>query len=62
MPREIYLIMDKTNYVTLLEEHGIKPTANRIVVAEALASSIQPQSLADQVHQMLLDAVSHYQK
>ena len=44
--------MDKKNYVTLLEEHGIKPTANRIVVAEALASSIQPQSLAELEHRI----------
>ena len=39
--------MDKTVYIQLLEEHNIKPTANRIVVVEALASSMQPQSLAE---------------
>ena len=39
--------MDETTYVSLLEEHGIKPTANRIVLARALASSMQPQSLAE---------------
>ena len=39
--------MDKTVYIQLLEEHDIKPTANRIVVVEALASSMQPQSLAE---------------
>lgn len=39
--------MDKTAYIQLLEEHDIKPTANRIVVVEALASSMLPQSLAD---------------
>ena len=39
--------MDKTTCILLLEEHDIKPTANRIVVAEALASSILPQSLAE---------------
>ena len=39
--------MDETACVALLEEHGIKPTANRIVVAKALASSMQPQSLAE---------------
>lgn len=39
--------MDKTGYIQLLEEHDIKPTANRIVVAEALASSMLPQSLAE---------------
>ncbi len=39
--------MDKTAYIQLLEEHDIKPTANRIVVVEALASSMLPQSLAE---------------
>ena len=39
--------MDEANCVKLLEEHGIKPTSNRIVVVKALASSIQPQSLAE---------------
>ena len=39
--------MDKTSYIQLLEEHDIKPTANRIVVVEALASSMLPQSLAE---------------
>ena len=44
--------MDKTNYVRLLEEHSIKPTANRIVVVEALFSSVQPQSLAELEHRI----------
>lgn len=39
--------MDEETYVSLLEKHGVKPTANRIVVARALASSMQPQSLAE---------------
>ena len=39
--------MGQTECITLLEEHGIKPTANRIVVVKALASSIQPQSMAE---------------
>ena len=39
--------MDEATCVRLLEEHGIKPTANRIVVARALASSMLPQSLAE---------------
>lgn len=39
--------MDEQTCVCLLEEHGIKPTANRIVVVKALASSMQPQSLAE---------------
>ena len=39
--------MDETKWEKMLGEHGVKPTANRIVVARALASSMQPQSLAD---------------
>ena len=31
----------------LLEQHGIKPTANRMIVLQALESSILPQSLAE---------------
>ena len=39
--------MDEISCVRLLEEHDIKPTANRIVVVRALATSMQPQSLAE---------------
>ena len=39
--------MDKSAYIRLLEEHDIKPTANRITVVEALDTSMQPQSLAE---------------
>ena len=39
--------MDEKSCVRLLEEHGIKPTANRIVVVRALATSMLPQSLAE---------------
>ncbi len=39
--------MDEKTTVCLLEEHGIKPTANRIVVARALAESMMPQTLAE---------------
>ncbi len=35
------------NFITLLEEHDIKPTANRVVVAKALASSMTPLSLVE---------------
>ena len=44
--------MDEVNCLTLLEEHGIKPTANRIVVVRALASSMLPQSLAELEHRI----------
>ena len=39
--------MDEAQYIQLLEEHEIKPTANRILVIKALASSMLPQSLAE---------------
>ena len=39
--------MDEAQYIQLLEEHNIKPTANRILVVKALASSMQPLSLAE---------------
>ena len=39
--------MDEAQYIQLLEEHGIKPTANRILVVKALAASMQPLSLAE---------------
>ena len=39
--------MDEITCVKLLEEHGVKPTANRIVVLRALATSMLPQSLAE---------------
>ena len=39
--------MDEAQYIQLLEEHEIKPTANRILLVKALASSILPQSLAE---------------
>lgn len=39
--------MDEATCISLLQAHDIKPTANRILVAKALASSILPQSLAE---------------
>ena len=44
--------MDEKSCVRLLEEHGIKPTANRIVVVRALATSMLPQSLAELEHKI----------
>ncbi|MCR5130011.1 MAG: transcriptional repressor [Prevotella sp.] len=35
------------DYTKLLTEHGVKPTANRIVVARALASAMRPMSLSE---------------
>ena len=37
----------------ILEEHGIKPTANRIVVAQALAVAGRPMSLSELEYQIL---------
>lgn len=39
--------MDTNNCETLLLEHGIKPTANRIMVVKALESSMLPLSMAE---------------
>ncbi len=39
--------MDETNCVRLLEQHGIKPTSNRIVVVRALAEEEHPSSISD---------------
>ena len=39
--------MDIASCELLLEEHGIKPTANRITVAMALDASMLPLSLAE---------------
>ena len=39
--------MDESKYIQLLEAHGVKPTANRILVARTLATTTQPLSLAE---------------
>ena len=39
--------MNEANCSQLLEEHGIKPTANRIVVVRELARSLRPATLAE---------------
>lgn len=39
--------MDETKYIQLLEAHGVKPTANRILVVRTLATTTQPLSLAE---------------
>jgi Fur family ferric uptake transcriptional regulator len=39
--------MDNVSCVKLLEEHNIKPTANRITVVRALEASMLPQSMAE---------------
>ena len=36
-----------TELIVLLESHGVKPTANRLMVAKALTETIQPLSLSE---------------
>ena len=45
--------MDETTCVKLLEEHEIKPTANRIVVVKALAAAGRPMSLSELEYSIL---------
>lgn len=45
--------MDERHCVELLEEHGVKPTANRIVVVKALASADRPLSLSELEYKIL---------
>ncbi len=39
--------MKNEDYASLIEAHGIKPTANRIVVARTLAGASRPLSLSE---------------
>lgn len=39
--------METNDIVALLEEHNVRPTANRIIVAGALAKAGMPMSLAE---------------
>lgn len=39
--------MDESTCVSLLQQHGIKPTSNRILVVKALASEEYPSSLSE---------------
>ena len=45
--------MNETKCTQLLEEHGIKPTANRIVVVRELASALHPMTLAELEYKIL---------
>lgn len=40
-------MMDENQCVELLEQHGIRPTSNRIVVVKALASRDYPLSMSE---------------
>ena len=39
--------MDETHLLELMEHHGVKPTANRIVIARALAAAGRPMSMTE---------------
>ena len=45
--------MDHEQIETLLEHHGVKPTANRIVVARTLAEAGRPMSLTELEYKIL---------
>jgi Fur family ferric uptake transcriptional regulator len=40
-------IMDDTSHIVLLEKHGIKPTANRILIARTMDTAGRPLSLSE---------------
>lgn len=44
---------NQEHYAELLEKHGVKPTANRIVVARALAEAGRPMSLTELEYKIL---------
>ncbi len=39
--------MNEEQLIALIEQHGIKPTANRIIVAKALAKERRPLSMSE---------------
>lgn len=45
--------MDVSTCVELLQEHGIKPTSNRILVVKSLAAEEHPSSLAELEEKLL---------
>ena len=45
--------MDEKRCVELLEAHGVKPTANRIVVLKAMAAAGRPMSLTELEYKIL---------
>lgn len=45
--------MDENQYTAMLEEHDIKPTANRIIVLRALDGAGRPMSLSELEYKIL---------
>ena len=46
-------MLNEAECVALLEQHGIKPTANRIVVVRELAKAIHPMTLTELEYKIL---------
>jgi Fur family ferric uptake transcriptional regulator len=45
--------MDENRYATMLEAHGIKPTANRLIVLRTLDGAGRPMSLTELEYKIL---------
>ena len=45
--------MEKEKCAQMLDSHGVKPTANRLLVARALSSAMQPLSLSELCDRLL---------
>ena len=45
--------MDENRYITLLEEHDVKPTANRLIVLRTLDAAGRPMSLSELEYKIL---------
>ena len=45
--------MNEATCTALLEEHGIKPTANRIVVVKVLVAALHPMTLSELEYKIL---------
>ena len=39
--------MEDSHLIELMERHGVKPTANRILIARALAAAGRPMSMSE---------------
>lgn len=49
----LQMIMDEQTCVQLLEQHGIKPTSNRIIVVKALAAEERPSTMSELENKIL---------
>ena len=45
--------MEESRYITMLEEHHIKPTANRLIVLRTLDGAGRPMSLSELEYKIL---------